>query len=89
LENNFILEETKMAKLKPITVQELIDFLNTVKNKNAIVGITNSEGKGFSAIPNDQFWSKGYMENHLGHNELEYEPFDENFAPAIVLWGSN
>lgn len=79
-----------MAKeLKPMTVQELIAFLNTVKNKNSIVGIAcDSEGNGFSAIPNSQFHSVGYLENKLGYAEFEEEPFD-GLVPAIILWGSN
>ena len=77
------------TKLKPMTVQDLIDFLNTVKNKNAIVGVAcDSEGNGFSAIPNQQFYSVGYLENKLGYAEFEEEPFD-GYVPVIILWGSN
>lgn len=80
----------KNQPVKPITVQELINFLNTVKNKQTVVGVSiDSEGNGFSLIPNQLFYSPGYMENHLGYNDLEEEKINENLVPAIILWPSN
>ena len=76
-------------KIAPMTVQELIDFLNTVENKKAVVGLAcDSEGNGFTLMPNDQFWLPGYMENRFGYADFNDEPF-EGAVPAIVLWGTN
>lgn len=76
-------------KLGPMTVQKLIDFLQTVKNKQAVVALScDSEGNGFSVMANNSFWSDGYIENRFGYADLDDEPF-ENSVPAIVLWGTN
>lgn len=76
-------------ELRAITVQELIRFLNTVENKNAIVAVAcDSEGNGFSPMPNDMFWDSGYIETGLGYSDFDNEPF-EGAVPAVVLFGSN
>ena len=78
-----------MSKARPITVEELISFLKTVKNpKTTIVGVScDEEGNGFSAVPNDMFWCEGFLDPCLGYNELKTEQ-EEGTVPAIILWPS-
>lgn len=81
-------------KIRPITAQELLDFLEKVNDKKrTVVGLAvDSEGNGFSLIPNDLFWSGGYVENELGTidcDEVYEEKTSVTQVPAIILWPSN
>ena len=75
--------------LKPITVKELIAALQTIDDKNALIGISvDSEGNGYSLIPNEQFLMEGYTLPTLGLIDLEGDP-GGNLKPAVILFGSN
>ena len=87
------MEKENEKEIRPITVQELIRLLSTVKNKNTVVGIAcDSEGNEYSLIPNDQCWSGGYVENRLGsidYDEVYEEKTSKTQVPVIILWPSN
>ena len=75
--------------LKPITVAELIAALRTIENKSSLVGIAvDSEGNGYSLIPNEQFLMEGYTKEKLGLVDIEGDP-GGTLKPAVILFGSN
>lgn len=79
----------KNKPAKPITVGELIELLKTVDPKMLVALSCDSEGNGFSPIPDQLFYSTGYIENRLGDVDYEDEAFGPNTVPAIILWPSN
>lgn len=75
--------------LKPITVKQLIAALKTIENSNALVGISvDSEGNGYSLIPNEQFLMEGYAMPELGYVDVEGSP-GGSLKPVVILFGSN
>ena len=74
--------------MRAITVKELIEALNG-QDPNAQVALANdSEGNGFSLMPDEQFLSIGFMTEELGYNEFEEEK-KKGTKPTVALWGSN
>ena len=75
--------------LKPITVAELIAALRTIENKSSLVGIAvDSEGNGYSLIPNEQFLMEGYTIPKLGLVDIEGDPGGD-LKQVVILFGSN
>lgn len=75
--------------IKPITVAELIATLKTIENKKALVGISvDSEGNGYSLIPNQQFLMEGYVSPELGLVDIEGDA-GGSLKQAVILFGSN
>ena len=79
----------KNEPLKPMTVGELVKLLKTLDQKSIVCLACDSEGNGFSPMPNQMFYSTGYAENCLGCVEYRDESFGPNTVPAIILWPSN
>ena len=79
----------KKEPIKPMTVGELVKFLKTIDQKSIVCLACDSEGNGFSPMPNQMFYSAGYVENRLGTVEYSDESFGPDTVPAIILWPSN
>ena len=74
--------------MRGITVKELIAALKQ-QDPTAQVGLSvDSEGNGFSLVPNEQFLSNGFMSEELGYNDFD-EKKSKKTIPTVVLWGSN
>jgi hypothetical protein len=75
--------------MNAMTVKELISALKSMNNPSALVAVaSDSEGNGFSLIPNEQFIAEGFMAPTLGSAELYIKP-QKGTKPVLVLFGSN